>query len=85
MRRRKVEITEDLKETVNLITSLIPNDVKEVQQQIDEVNDIVKDLSKMKHTDYIKSRKILLEISRKCIEMRSTILQTHKLFTEEIK
>lgn len=85
MRRTKIKDLSDIKDIVESITNLMPDDVIELKNNIRHLEDHVKRLHNMKHVDYMKSRKILLEISRKSMEMRQTILDTHKLFTEDPK
>lgn len=83
MRRKKIEITDDVKEMVETVTNFFPNDFTKIKNAINEAEKISKDLSKMKHTDYIKCRKELLDAMKSIKELRKNILETHKLFTKE--
>lgn len=83
MRRVKIDNIETVKETVEMITGLIPKDLDFIQSTLNELKISVSQLGKMKHVDYIKSRKQLKSISNKCQEIRNTILETHKIFTQD--
>lgn len=83
MRRKKIEITEDVKENVDLLTNFISEDFKKIKNLVDETETSIANLSKMKHTDYVKARKYLLKIKESTDGLRSDILNTHKIFTEE--
>lgn len=85
MRRKKIQKIQDVKETVNSITSLIPKDVFLLKKNMESLEKTVKELHRMRHVDYMESRRLLLEISKGCMDMRNVILETHKIFTEENK
>ncbi|BAV39217.1 hypothetical protein BPT24_092 [Tenacibaculum phage pT24] len=83
MRRTKVEITNELKENVKLITDFLNNDFQSLKKMVEEAEPFFSELHKMKHTDYQKVRKILLNISRESMNIRKSVLDTHKIFTKD--
>lgn len=83
MRRVKIDNIETVRDTVEMITGLIPKDLELIQNTLDDLKISVSQLSKMKHVDYVNSRKQLKTISNKCQEIRNTILETHKIFTQD--
>lgn len=82
MRRKKVEITYEIEEMVKSVVEFLPNDMKDISVSINESEKLLTELHKMKHTDFIKCRKHLLEAEKKIKKMRENILKTYKIFTE---
>ncbi len=83
MRRRKIDITEDVNDMVKSVVEFLPNDMKSITSHLSKANDIIPKLEDMKHNDYINCRKHLLDAEKKIKEMRKNVLQTYKIFTEE--
>lgn len=83
MRRRKIDDLDSVRDTIHTITEFLPDELKMIQDMLSKANKSVESLNKMRHSDYVESRKILMNVSKKCMEMRETILLTHRIFTEE--
>lgn len=83
MRRKKIDNIETVRETIESITEFLPEELEMISNMLSGARDSVANLKSMRHVDYIKARKVLLNVSKKCNEMRETILLTHKIFTQE--
>ncbi len=86
MRRKKLEnITDEIRDNVEMMSNFIHKDVLSLEESVLELKNITQNLNKMKHINFMDSRKILLNISKKSKEIRNTLLETHKMFTVEYK